>query len=161
MGLELDPKHMLPLAECFYKPLRKLARPEDCVHDVLDECRSRGLALGIISNTMVPGQTLDDHLRSEGLLDFFQARIYSSEVSYRKPNRAIFQLALSRLGVAAEQSMFVGDSFKADVIGARRAGMVSVWKRVNGQSRPDSRADFIIGALADLPAVLDRLQDHG
>lgn len=161
MGICLDGGDLLPLADCFYQPLRQNARVDPQAHEVLAACQQRGLRLGIISNTMVPAAMMDDHLRREGLLDYFAARVYSCEVRVRKPARAIFRLALERLGVSARQCVYVGDSVNTDVIGANRAGMVSVWRRTRPRARRWFAApDFVISSLRELSAVLDELQSH-
>jgi putative hydrolase of the HAD superfamily len=117
--------------------------------------------MGIISNTIVPGTSLDDHLRQEKLLDFFQSRTYSCQVGYRKPAAIIFRHALSTIGVEPQESLFVGDNLGADVRGARRMGMIAVWKRTNATLRAGrARPDFVISALRELPAVLDQLEAH-
>jgi putative hydrolase of the HAD superfamily len=161
MGIALEHDDFLPMANHFYAPLREASRVDPQAHAVLADCRQRGLQLGIISNTMVPAVVLDDHLQREGLRDYFAARVYSCDVGYRKPRRAIFRLALQRLGVAARESLFVGDSFCADVVGANRAGMVSVWRSADGRGRGwFASPDFVIAELREVHAVLDQLENH-
>jgi putative hydrolase of the HAD superfamily len=46
-----------------------------------------------------------------------------------KPHPRLFQYALEQMGVAAEESVMVGDSLRADVEGAKTLGMVTVWRR--------------------------------
>ena len=46
------------------------------------------------------------------------------------PDPEIFQRALERCGVEPCQALFVGDHPDVDVAGARRAGLVAVWKFV-------------------------------
>jgi FMN phosphatase YigB (HAD superfamily) len=47
-------------------------------------------------------------------------------VGISKPEPGIFYAALERLGATADQSLYVGDNYWADVIGARRAGVTPV-----------------------------------
>jgi putative hydrolase of the HAD superfamily len=84
--------------------------------------------LGLVSNTFVPGQTLDRHLAESKLLDLLPVRIYSCDAIHRKPSPEIFQLALRRTQLEPGQTMFVGDSLEADIEGANLAGMISVLK---------------------------------
>lgn len=67
------------------------------------------------------------HLRSylpeTGLDRFFDTVIISGEVGTRKPAARIFEIALERNGLLAEQVVFVGDSPADDVAGAKAAGI--------------------------------------
>lgn len=149
----------MELAWRWYEPLAEVATLEPRTAAVLRVLRRRGLKLGIVSNTFVPGEVLDRHLAALGLLRFFPMRVYSCDAGYRKPHGAIFAAAAERLGVAAERVVFVGDTYDADVTGAMRAGMVPVWKRhaMNaGQANRDGVAS--VRTLAELPELLAAMQ---
>jgi len=155
MGHTLTPEQTKELAWLWYKPLGDCATVEEGVRELLRGFRSDGLRLGLVSNTFIPGQVLDRHLGQLGLLEFFPWRIYSCDVLYRKPHPRIFGIALERLGIAAEEAVFVGDSPLADVAGAVRVGMVSVLKDPTGRSgtgqvRPTHR----IRSLRELPGII-------
>jgi len=155
MRLPADAATLRDLTDLFYKPLGDHAQLEPDTIDVLTRLRAEGLSLGLISNTFVPGSTLDDHLRREGLLEFFAVRVYSCDVGVRKPNPRIFRLALERLSAEADRSLFVGDRLDVDVKGANRVGMISVLKAAvlpDGGVRPR----YHIRRLAELPALIAR-----
>lgn len=161
MGLPTDPDALKHLAGLFYEPVRKLGEPEPDVHRVLTWIRDRPCKLALISNTIVPGVTLDEHLRREDLLDYFPHRFYSCDVGCRKPSPRIFEMALQPLGVDPAEAMYVGDTLNIDVKGANRVGMISVWKSPNGQ-RPGGRLqpDYVVKALTELPNVIEQ-HDRG
>ena len=155
MGQSVSEDQMQELAWRWYEPLCERASVEDCLPGILEGFRERGLALAIVSNTFVPGQVLDRHLTQAGLIEYFPTRIYSCDVSYRKPDRRIFDIALERAGVSAGEALFVGDSLKADIAGALRAEMISVLKDPTEKKRrrgiePAHR----IASLAQLPGIL-------
>ena len=52
-----------------------------------------------------------------------------------KPHRAVFLAACERLGVAPNETLYVGDSAIADVGGAHNAGLRTVWVRRASESR--------------------------
>lgn len=155
MGQDISEEQALELAALWYRPLRQQAAVEPGTRQVLEELRRDGLALGLISNTFIPGAVLDDHLRREGLLDLLPVRVYSSDVGLRKPHRKIFALALRQANLAAGRTLFVGDSLRPDIRGANRAGMISVLKVPAGR-RPKSRTKprHQIQLLADLKQVV-------
>ena len=77
--------------------------------------------IGIVSNNLLEEQT--EKLQYCGLDRFIDALVVSEEAGISKPDPAIFQLALDRLGVPADEAVMVGDSWAADIVGARRAGI--------------------------------------
>ena len=78
--------------------------------------------LGIVSNFAIP-ECVDKLLEKHGIGAFFDVVVVSGAVNKRKPSPEIFQNALEKIGVSAENTVFVGDTVDADVIGAKAAGM--------------------------------------
>lgn len=89
----------------------------------LARARSQGLRLAVISNS--EGK-LDALFARVGLAGLFEAVIDSALVGVRKPDPAIFALALAALGVSAARSVYAGDIPDVDVAGARAAGLDAV-----------------------------------
>jgi len=88
--------------------------------DALDRLKSAGLKLGIVSNA--DGRVAADAKRF-GLAKFFDVIIDSQVVGVEKPNPAIFQFALNALEVPPEETMYAGDIYAIDMLGARAAGI--------------------------------------
>ncbi len=88
-----------------------------------------------------------------GLEDRFEAVIRSVDVGVAKPDPAIVEAALTRMGVSAQRAVLVGDSEEADVAAARAAGIRSVLVDRDG-SADGSRADWVIRSLRELPDLL-------
>ena len=92
---------------------------------VLTELRTRGYDLGLITNR----ENVDHFYR---LLDqmelrpFFDVTLASGEVGIAKPEPGIFYEVLGRMDVTPDESIYVGDNYWADVVGARRAGVTPV-----------------------------------
>ncbi len=64
--------------------------------------------------------------RGYTFLTAFDETIFSCEVHLRKPDARIFHLILERLGVKADEAVFV-DDFIRNIEGARVAGLKTVW----------------------------------
>jgi putative hydrolase of the HAD superfamily len=79
-------------------------------------------------------------------------------VGTRKPDPAIFGDALSKLGVDAANTVFVGDRLLDDVGGAQAAGMRTVLTREFRSEEPDGGPSpgAVIERLEELPGVVDR-----
>ena len=102
-------------------------RPEsivpDEVREALGELRGAGYRMAVLSNRDKPFQeTLDTHKISE----FFEFSLAGGEVNSFKPEPGLFEHALKRAGLASRETIYVGDNYFADVIGARRAGLTPV-----------------------------------
>lgn len=69
-----------------------------------------------------------------------------------KPELPLFELALERMGVTAEDAAMVGDSVDSDIRGARRAGMTAVLFAPHGG--PDGVAHYMVKSMAQLRRLL-------
>jgi putative hydrolase of the HAD superfamily len=128
-------------------------------HALLEALRSRGLKLAVVSNTANPEWLLRPVLERQGILERVDAIVLSSEVGKRKPHPAIFQRALSELGIAPDQALFVGDRLREDVFGASRVGMKTVqalWFRADEGAAP-VEPDYQAFTQMDVLNVVDRL----
>ena len=102
--------------------------PDPAAAPLLETLRRRGCSLGLISNTaMTSGATFRVHLERLGLLQYFDAMIFSDEVGWAKPSGTVFRQALDALGVPPDATVHVGDDRAADVGGALKAGLRAVW----------------------------------
>jgi HAD superfamily hydrolase (TIGR01549 family) len=82
--------------------------------------------VGLISNfTYAP--VIHKSLRKVGIHDYFNAIVISEDIGWRKPSPHIFQDALKRLQVTADEAVFVGDSPIEDIRGAKDAGLKTVF----------------------------------
>jgi HAD superfamily hydrolase (TIGR01509 family) len=92
--------------------------------DVLVRLKNSGLRVAVISNT--EDGRIEEALTLAGLASHFEFLIDSYLVGARKPDEAIFQLALKRLGLQPNKAVYVGDSYAYDILGAQRAGLRSI-----------------------------------
>ena len=81
---------------------------------------ARGYKVGIISD-LIGTIEIDEWLDKDGIRDLFCTVQQSSVTMLRKPHPAIYFLALSDAGVRPEESCFVGDNLKRDIIGAKQS----------------------------------------
>ena len=91
--------------------------------------------VAIVSNNLLEEQ--QEKLRVCGLTPFVDALIVSEEAGVSKPDPAIFQLALDRIAAGAGEAVMIGDSWSADIVGARAAGIPAIWFNPSGASAPD------------------------
>jgi HAD superfamily hydrolase (TIGR01509 family) len=90
------------------------------VPQALARIKEAGFQLLVVSNS---DGSVEDGLRSCGLLQFFEAVVDSYIVGFEKPDRRIFEHALALANARPETTLHVGDLYQADVLGARGAGI--------------------------------------
>ena len=119
---------------------------------VLDQLRA-SFRLGVISNS---DGNISGLLHRCGLGECFEAITDSHHVGCEKPDQKIFRAALDKLGVAPADSVYVGDVYSVDYVGARYAGMHALLFDVSGTYVSSSVPR--IAALEDLSGALSRFQ---
>lgn len=148
-GYPTDDAFITDLLWMWYQPIIPRSSVAADVIPTLQSLRDAGLKMGLVSNTLLPGRILDRHIDLVGLKEFFPVRVYSSEITYRKPKPIIFRAALAEIAVRADECLFVGDMVKTDVVGARRVGMRSVLRRT-ARKQDYGAADHVIDCIGDL-----------
>lgn len=103
--------------------------------------------LHIITNGFSEVQQIK--LKNCGLDKYFDQIVISEEVGYNKPDKRIFEAALSKANTTSDYSVMIGDDWHADVIGASDAGFKSIFfnpkrKSLNTLNHPE------IGTLEEL-----------
>lgn len=113
----------------------------DDVRPVLHTLAARGIKIGLISNSHRSLSAFEAHFGLGGLI---AVTLSSSDHGYLKPHPSIFESALRMAGVAAAQSLMVGDSLAHDIEGARRVGIRGVLVH---------RSDEPVSAPFDVPVI--------
>jgi HAD superfamily hydrolase (TIGR01549 family) len=135
---------------------------------LLRELADRGLRLGMYSNATHDPliQRLVDRL---GFRSWLKPALSSAMTRIRKPDPAAFAPILTSWGLGPDSVVVVRDTLAADILGAQRAGMLSVWfptrqdARQEGESTNQAQDSFptspdaTIRELSDLPACLREL----
>ncbi len=126
------------------------------VEPSLVRLREEGMRLAIISNWLWEAPEL---FHEVGLSAHFEELIVSARVGYDKPHPEIFRHALKLMDVSPARAAHVGDSYPADVLGARAAGIspvlidrsVSDFARFISVKPPDED----VPVITDLYGLLD------
>jgi HAD superfamily hydrolase (TIGR01509 family) len=129
-------------------------RPENCMDpstpDLLASLRDAGFILAVVSNREKP---FEEELVKLGLGSYFQFTVTASDAKSWKPDPGIFRFALDKANVLAAETVYVGDNYFADVIGARNAGLKPVLLDTDGVfANPDCHS---IKSLTELPDILN------
>jgi putative hydrolase of the HAD superfamily len=96
--------------------------------------RMKGLPMAIVTNGAADVQARK--VQRTGLGDWTRTVLISEAVGYRKPQKEIFLMAAEALGVAPADCVMVGDTFDADYLGGKAAGMKAIWLNRVGKPVP-------------------------
>ncbi|MBS1250913.1 MAG: Pyrophosphatase PpaX [Chloroflexi bacterium] len=113
---ELLPQ-ITPLMDARYQPQGRV--PGE-VPPTLDTLTKEGFTLGLVSNRSDPFQ---EEIEELGLAEFFDFAITAGEVGSWKPDKQIFHHALGLAGSSAKETIYVGDNYYADILGAQGVGI--------------------------------------
>jgi HAD superfamily hydrolase (TIGR01549 family) len=137
---------------------------EPDTHATLTQLKNMGYRLGLISNASNPpdlNRLIDNHK----LRDYFEIIVISGDEGIRKPDPRIFINTLNKLGVKPENAIMVGDTLNADILGAQKTRMHSVWvtRRAN---RPENNEvldvihpDYTIPDLESLVNLVPQIEN--
>lgn len=159
LGVTLGEKQLMRLTGKWYDPLLKTTVIEHDIRETMLRLKNElGLKLGIISNTFIPGQILEEHLDMFNLTELFDARIYSCDTICRKPDVRIYEKAVKALDVKGYECVMVGDRLKEDVMGPAQIGIQGIIKLGDTNRHKKYPDDVLrIRNISELPDVIREL----
>ena len=119
--------------------------------ETLTRLKGQGVKLGLVTN----GTSEDQRGKIErfGLAPFFDCILIEGENGFGKPELEVFELALQRLEVRAEQAWMVGDNLVWDIETPQKLGIKTIWVDFASQGLPEGsliQPDRIIHSIAEL-----------
>lgn len=120
-------------------------------HDAIDELRSRGVKLALVTNGAADTQRAKVE-RFELAHRFHHIQI-EGEHGFGKPEERAYLHAMEALGVSATDTWMIGDNLEWEVEAPQRLGIYAIWMDVHGDGLPPGstiRPDRIIRSLAEL-----------
>jgi HAD superfamily hydrolase (TIGR01549 family) len=131
---------------------------------LLHELKRLGYPLALVADG--PADTFKNNLGPYGLYDLFDVYAISEEVGVSKPDRKMFDVALSQLDIAEDaygQVIMVGNNLSRDIRGANHLGMISVWldwapRRSKIPADSTEAPDYTIKMPMELLPILKKLE---
>jgi HAD superfamily hydrolase (TIGR01662 family) len=142
-----------------YAVTQQYWKVEADAHQTLEQLKREGYRLGLVSNA---GDDADVQrlIDNAGLRPYFDVILTSAAQGIRKPNPRIFWTALEDLNANPSQAAMVGDTLGADILGAKNAGVYSLWitrrasTPANLSHQDTIQPDAVIATLEELPLLL-------
>lgn len=136
-------------------------RPRPDAAEMLQALRDRLVYRAVVSNA--DDDFLGPLLERNGLGVLLDDWTSSEEAASCKPDARIYQYALEKSGIAADEVLFVGDSLQHDIAGASKVGMRSVLIDNGLDAAPLSygldapaEPDFSIQTLTEILPIIDK-----
>lgn len=155
-AITLDEQALREAASLYARPMREGLTAMPGAVEMLAALDQEGYHIGLISNTIWPAELHIEDLAEAGILPYLDHMDFSGELGCWKPNPRIFLHTLSKLEVAPQEAIFIGDNPREDIVGAQGVGMRAVWQRSAEFPLGDVRPDAIVDSLVDLPPILQR-----
>jgi len=118
------------------------------VRETLLALKRNGIVLGALSDFPIKNK-----LKFLKLDDLFDFSLSSEDTGYLKPNPIPFQQMIREFGIDPEEILYVGNSYKYDVIGAAATGMRTAWLKplfARQGSSSNTQADIIFSSFNEL-----------
>jgi putative hydrolase of the HAD superfamily len=144
-----DPEHRIADATIESQELPDNWQLYPDVAPALRALERSGAQLAIISDW---SSRLPAILETHGIAGQFQFVLASGAVGAAKPSPELYRMALELAGVAPEAALMVGDSYRADVLGARSVGMTGVL--LDRAGKADTAEGPVIRSLDELAHLL-------
>lgn len=159
LGLDVEAAVLDEAATCHLDGWTARIVHDADAREVLEALRSKGIRIGLLSNTHWPRHVHEHFLERDGLDGLIHVRCYTSDLTYLKPHPEAFRTVLAELDVAPERAVFVGDRPIDDISGALGVGMYAVWRKTPALPLTDGIVPHAqIERLPELLDVLDRLE---
>ena len=108
--------------------------------------------LTIVSNGFVEVQYRK--LRATNLEHYFSHVVLSEAAGALKPDKRIFEYALGLNSATAAETIMIGDSYEADIIGARNAGIDQIFLNLGHTKTKEINSTYQIKRLDEILAIL-------
>ncbi len=93
-------------------------------------------------------------LTNSGLAKYFERMILSEDANIQKPHKEIFDFALKTTNSRRNETLMIGDSWDADIVGARNAKMDQLWLNPEKLPAKGFTPTFTVSSLAEIKSIL-------
>lgn len=137
-GVTPSPELIIVTAQMFRIISTQYVRLYDGVEEVLRTLRDKGKKVFLLSNAQYEFTMYE--MNYLGLTPYFDGIVISSCEGCKKPDRAFYEVVLSRYGLEKKESIMIGNDKTADIGGAREAGIDSLYIASNLSPEEDREA---------------------
>ena len=94
------------------------------------------------------------NLATAGLAPYFERMILSEDANIQKPHKGIFDFALKNTNSRRSESLMIGDSWEADIIGAYQSKIDQIWLNPEGLPADGFTPTHTVRSLEEIKSIL-------
>ena len=156
-GLPLSP-HAVRMTDIYWKTLVDVSVISPGAAETMRALKQRGIRIGIGTDMTAYIQLYK--LEQLGLLQYVDFGVTSEEACAEKPSEAFFACCVRKSGCSPDECLFIGDNYRKDYLGARAAGLRSLWYvpdilREKALRSADPAAEDAVAALEEVLAFAE------
>ncbi|MHA1614052.1 MAG: HAD family hydrolase [Candidatus Thorarchaeota archaeon] len=160
IGFKPDPDIVEEATQRFRSLHIELSTPFPGVPELLSNLEGRGIRQGILTNGFVGNSRVI--LDNSKLRHHFKAIVDCGDVQAYKPMPELFERTLALLDAIPSETLFVGDEYYADMVGAKRLQITTVWVNHREDSLdeliakygPENTPDYVTKTIAEFAEML-------
>ncbi|HET7118652.1 MAG TPA: YjjG family noncanonical pyrimidine nucleotidase [Hanamia sp.] len=146
-----DEKLARDMSDYYLEILPTKKRVFEYTYEILDYLTKKKYSLHLLTNGFEKTQRIK--LESAHLTGYFKNVVTSETSNSVKPKKEIFEYALQKAKGKMEESIMIGDNLNADILGAKNAGMDSIFVNyINAEGSDDPT--YTIHHLKELESIL-------
>ncbi len=146
-----DPEYAKRLSDDFLERTTTKTLLIDGAIDLLDYLKPK-YRMYILSNGFTEVQ--HKKIENSGLKPYFDKVFLSEDAQINKPHPAIFTYALKNSNSRRNQTIMIGDSWDADIVGARNSKIAQIWLNPHKLEPVGFEPTFTVGSLAEIKEIL-------
>ena len=131
--------YALEMYEVYWKTVLENMFLNEGVIELFEFLKEKNIKIGICTDLTVHIQ--HRKIRKLGIDKYIDCIVSSEEAGREKPDFKMFNLCLKKLNITPDKAIYIGDSFKKDIIGAQNAGIKAFW--FNGKSDKISKGQQV------------------
>jgi 2-haloalkanoic acid dehalogenase type II len=156
LKLDIDPQLVEEASQRFKSLHIELSTPKERVVELLHSLKTKGKKLGVISNSFEGhARIILSNMKME---HYFSTILDGESLQTYKPSNLPFERAARDLDVDISKVVYVGDEYYSDMVGAKGAGMTTIWINNRERSLTDlvakhgasSAPDFVLESVSEM-----------
>lgn len=146
-----DPKYAKAVSDDFLQRTTCKTRLIEGTFELLDYLQPR-YRMHILSNGFREVQY--EKIKNSGLLHYFDKIILSEDAGINKPHPNIFTYALKNTNARRAETVMIGDSWEADIAGARDSHIAQIWFNPAGDAANGFEPTHTVEKLIEIKEIL-------
>ena len=145
-------EYVLKMSDVFLEYCASKPGVIEGANELMNYLKNKGYRIHMCSNGFHEVQY--KKLAACGLNDHFDSIILSEDAGANKPALEYFQYALNTSGAIKESTIMIGDNFQTDIIGAKNAGLDTIYFRRWVDTPATEPVTYEVDKLKDIMKIL-------